>query len=113
MDKDFQLRKGQPDFMIMVISLLLLGIGLVMIYSSSQIAAYDKFNDSSFFFKRQVVWAIAGIIAMIMVMNIPYTVYKKLTPFDYTYPVYLDGSGSYRIGIYCEWSTALVGFRVY
>ncbi|WP_025028291.1 putative lipid II flippase FtsW [Caldalkalibacillus mannanilyticus] len=80
MDKDFQLRKGQPDFMIMVISLLLLGIGLVMIYSSSQIAAYDKFNDSSFFFKRQVVWAIAGIIAMIMVMNIPYTVYKKLTP---------------------------------
>lgn len=80
MDKDFQLRKGQPDFVIMVISLLLLGIGLVMIYSSSQIAAYDKFNDSSFFFKRQVVWAIAGIIAMIMVMNIPYTVYKKLTP---------------------------------
>jgi len=80
MENEIQLRKGQPDFIIMILSLLLIGIGLVMVYSSSQIVAYIKFNDSAFFLKRQLVWAIIGIIAMIVVMNIPFKIYRRLLP---------------------------------
>jgi cell division protein FtsW len=73
-----QHRKGQPDFILMILTFLLLGIGLVMIYSASQIEAYLLYGDSAYFLKRQVVWACLGIFFMFVVMNIPYRAYKKL-----------------------------------
>jgi cell division protein FtsW len=75
-----QHRKGQPDFILMILTFLLLGIGLVMIYSASQILAYMEYDDSAYFLKRQIVWACIGIFAMFVVMNIPYRAYKKLVP---------------------------------
>lgn len=76
-----QLKRRQPDFMIMILTLTLLGIGLVMIYSSSQIFAYMRYDDSAFFLKRQLVWAVGGVFAMFFVMNVPYWYYKKMVPF--------------------------------
>jgi cell division protein FtsW len=75
-----QLRKGQPDFILLILTFILVGTGLVMIYSSSQIFAYmdPRYADSAYFLKRQVVWATLGIFLMVVTMNIPYRVYKKL-----------------------------------
>jgi cell division protein FtsW len=81
MKDNIQLRKGQPDFFIMIISLMLMGIGLVMIYSSSQVTAYLNYNDSAYFLKRQIVWAVVGTVLMILTMNIRFQAYKKLIPF--------------------------------
>lgn len=73
-----QHRRGQPDFTLLILTFLLVGTGLVMIYSSSQIFAYLRYDDSAYFLKRQAVFAIAGIVTLIIVMNIPYRIYKKL-----------------------------------
>lgn len=79
--EELRLGKGQPDFVIMMITLILLGIGLVMIYSASQIYAYMNYDgDSAYFLKRQAVWAVGGLMMMFLFMNIPYTLYKKLVP---------------------------------
>lgn len=72
--------RGQPDFIIMIIVFLLLGIGLVMVYSSSQVTAYLTYGDSSHYFRRQLIWASAGLILLYITMNIPYAKYQKVLP---------------------------------
>ncbi|ANE47453.1 stage V sporulation protein E [Paenibacillus swuensis] len=74
-------RKGSPDFLLLILTLLLVGFGLVMVFSaSSAIALTDaRFNnDALYFTKKQAVWIGLGIFVMLVVMNIPYASFKKL-----------------------------------
>lgn len=48
-----------------------------MVYSASAIWADYKFDDSFFYAKRQLLFASAGIVAMIFIMNVPYLTWKK------------------------------------
>jgi cell division protein FtsW len=52
--------------------LLLVGFGLVMVYSASAIMAQDKLGDSFYFLKRQAVAAALGLFAMIVAMKVGY-----------------------------------------
>ncbi|REE88652.1 cell division protein FtsW [Paenibacillus taihuensis] len=72
--------RGRPDFLLLVLTLLLVGFGLVMVFSaSSNTAVISKSSnfDALYFTKRQLMWAVMGIVSMFVVMNIPYTVFKK------------------------------------
>jgi cell division protein FtsW len=53
-------------------TLALVGIGLVMVFSSSAVTANVQYNDAYHFFKKQLLWALVSIIAMIVVMKINY-----------------------------------------
>jgi cell division protein FtsW len=48
---------------------LLLGIGAVMVYSSSSVIALTTYNDASYFMKRQVLWMVLGLAAMLVTMR--------------------------------------------
>ncbi|MBS1153678.1 MAG: ftsW [Myxococcaceae bacterium] len=52
--------------------LLLVGMGLVMVYSASAITALDKMGDSFYFLKRQAIAAGLGLIAMGVAMKMGY-----------------------------------------
>ena len=69
--------KKAPDFLIIFVVITLLTIGLVMILSASSIRSYNLYGDSYHLFKHQLVWAIIGIIAMFIFMNIDYHFYKR------------------------------------
>lgn len=74
-------KRGTPDFQLLILTLLLVGFGLVMVFSSSSnIAVVSKnFNyDSMFFVKKQLVFAVLGVASMFIAMNIPFQKYKKL-----------------------------------
>ncbi|MCT2538058.1 stage V sporulation protein E [Aquibacillus koreensis] len=68
--------KNKPDMLLTIAIFSLLIIGVVMVYSASAIWADYKFNDTFYFAKRQLLFATLGIIAMIVVMNIPYLTWK-------------------------------------
>ena len=51
-----------------VIILTLLMMGVVMIYSSSAIYAYEKFGDSTFFLKRHLLFLLIGFVLMFYAM---------------------------------------------
>lgn len=72
------IRPQSPDFILFFTIIALLGIGVVMVYSSSAVSAYVNFDDSYYFLKRQIIWATLGILAMLFTMNIDYHVWKKL-----------------------------------
>jgi cell division protein FtsW len=71
-------RKKSPDILLFAATVVLLGIGIIMVYSASQVTAYEKLDDTFYYLKKQVVWAIIGLLAMISVMKIDYWKYKKL-----------------------------------
>jgi cell division protein FtsW len=69
--------RKNPDLLIIVSTLLLLGIGIVMIYSASAVLA-QKYGDPFYFAKRQLLWAFAGLVMMYLMMNVDY---RKLKPY--------------------------------
>lgn len=69
-------KKSNPDFILIVVTLMLLSIGLIMVYSASAIWAAYKFDDSLFFVKRQMLFAGVGVFAMFFIMNINYWTWR-------------------------------------
>jgi cell division protein FtsW len=72
--------KRAPDFVLFLSILMLLGMGLVMVFSSSAYYAGDPegpFHDPFYFFKKQFLWALLGLSAMFVMMNFEYTRLKK------------------------------------
>jgi cell division protein FtsW len=66
------------DHALVISALVLVGIGIVMIYSSSSIMAQERFNDSFHFLKRQGSFVCIGILIMFVAMNIPYRYWKNM-----------------------------------
>ena len=50
--------------------LLLAGFGLVQVYSASYIFSIEKYNDGLFFFKKQVLFFIIGLLALLFIATI-------------------------------------------
>ena len=60
-------------------TLLLVFIGLVMVFSASAVMAGERFGSPYTFLIRQLIWAVAGVAAMVVCMNIDYRKYKNQT----------------------------------
>lgn len=71
------------DFGMFVIIILLLCIGLVMVSSASSYYALSTWGNSNYLLTRQLVFAIAGIVAMIIISRIDYKIYKKWSYLGY------------------------------
>lgn len=72
--------KRAPDSWLFFTVIALVAIGVVMVYSASAIIAHDRYGDSTFFFKRQVLWAALGMVALVITQRIHYTRLRRLTP---------------------------------
>ncbi|MBW2276782.1 MAG: putative lipid II flippase FtsW [Deltaproteobacteria bacterium] len=58
--------------------LLLVAFGLVMVYSASAVMAAQRLHQPAYFLIRQVIYASAGIIVMLVVSRIDYHFYRKV-----------------------------------
>ena len=67
-----------PDYVLFSAVLGLLGIGIVMVYSSSAVSAQVNFDDSYYFLKRQLLWVALGLVILFVTMNIDYHVWRSL-----------------------------------
>jgi cell division protein FtsW len=54
------------------VTTILVFIGLVMIFSASAVMAKERFGSAYEFLIKQLVWAVAGLIAMIIAMKVDY-----------------------------------------
>lgn len=70
-------KKGLPDMILVFTVISLLIIGLVMVYSASHIWAEYKYGDALFFVKRQLLFAVVGVVLMLVIAYIPYTFWRK------------------------------------
>ena len=63
---------------LLITVLILLGVGLVMVYSASAVYADQKLGQSAYFLKRHILHCLAGLIGMAGVMSIPRSKLKQL-----------------------------------
>ena len=60
-----------------VITVLLISIGIVMIYSSSAVYAYERFGESFYFLERHLLYLTIGFFATLAVMGVDYRTIRK------------------------------------
>jgi cell division protein FtsW len=70
------LHRKRADVAITITVVALVLFGIVMIYSASVIVGY-QLNDPQLFFKRQIMSAVIGMIALIVAANIDYRIWQK------------------------------------
>ena len=66
------------------VTLILLGIGLVMVYSASiAIAEAEKAvgNNSSYYLTRQAIFIVISLFAAVVAFNIPISLWQKFAPY--------------------------------
>jgi cell division protein FtsW len=69
-------KRVSVDSWLFTVTLLLIFIGLVMVFSASAVMAKERYGSAYFFLLRQLGWAAAGIVAMVLAMKIDYRKYK-------------------------------------
>jgi len=69
-------KRVSVDGWMFTVTLLLVFVGLVMVFSASAVMAKERYGSAYFFLLRQMGWAVVGIIAMVVAMKVDYRRYK-------------------------------------
>jgi len=68
-----------PDLNLFGVTVALVIFGLVMIFSSSAIFASQTYNNSWYFFEKQILWSVVGFICMFLMMKTDYHQIQKFS----------------------------------
>ena len=69
------------DFTLLIVLLILLAIGLIMVLSASSPKSLSDYGTSYHFFLRQLIFALLGLGAMMVISKIDYRFYQKFYKF--------------------------------
>lgn len=58
-------------------TLVLVVVGLVMVFSASAVVAQERYHSPYVYVGRQALWAIAGVLAMLVLMHVDVNAYKS------------------------------------
>jgi cell division protein FtsW len=58
-------------------TLLLVVAGLVMVFSASAVVAQERYNSPYTFVGKQALWALAGVLVMLILMHVDYAAYNS------------------------------------
>ncbi|WP_069804421.1 putative lipid II flippase FtsW [Thermogemmatispora onikobensis] len=70
---------GKIDHWLLIVVLALLCLGLVMVYSASSFISASLYGDASYIFQRELLWAVLGVIAMLVTMHIDYRLWRRFS----------------------------------
>jgi cell division protein FtsW len=69
-------KRVSVDGWLFTVTLLLIFVGLVMVFSASAVMAKERYGSGYFFLLRQLGWATGGIVVMVLAMKLDYRRYK-------------------------------------
>jgi cell division protein FtsW len=70
-------KRVSVDRWLFTVTMLLVFVGLVMVFSASAVMARERFGSPYAFLSKQLIWASAGIVAMLAAMRVDYRRYKN------------------------------------
>ena len=76
-----QLARGPVDLPFLMLVLMLTGIGVVMVFSASFATAFYVNDNPTYYFMRQLLFAVAGIAIMYVTSRINYQSYRWMSVF--------------------------------
>jgi cell division protein FtsW len=69
-------KRVSVDRWLFTVTMLLVFVGLVMVFSASAVMARERFGSPYAFLLKQLIWAAAGLVAMVVAMRVDYRRYK-------------------------------------
>ena len=69
--------RGEPDYILLGAVLALLVVGGVMVLSASASEALAQHQSPYYFFERQMLWILLGLVALVLVGRFPYWKWSK------------------------------------
>ena len=69
-------KRVSVDRWLFTVTMLLVFVGLVMVFSASAVMARERFGSPYAFLSKQLIWAVAGLVAMVVTMRVDYRRYK-------------------------------------
>jgi len=69
-------KRVSVDGRLFTVTLILVFLGLVMVFSASAVIAKERYGSGYYFLLRQLGWAAGGILAMVVAMKVDYRRYK-------------------------------------
>jgi cell division protein FtsW len=70
-------KRVSVDRWLFAVTMLLVFVGLVMVFSASAVMARERFGSPYAFLSKQLIWAGAGLAAMVVAMRVDYRRYKN------------------------------------
>lgn len=70
---------GKIDSWLLIIVLVLVCIGLVAVYSAGSFIGAHDYGDPSYFFQRQLLWALLGGVVLFVTMRIDYRFWRRVS----------------------------------
>ncbi len=71
--------RGHVDYVLLGAVGLLLVIGAQMVYSSSVVIAHNEFGDETYFFTRQLLWIVVGLVGLGIAASIDYHRWQSIS----------------------------------
>src|SRR3989338_1657964 len=81
-DDEQIIRRVHFDYVLLIVTVILVMIGIIMVYSSSATLAHERVGDEYYYLKKEIIFAVIGFVLLIAATKIPYHWWKKLV-----YPV--------------------------
>ena len=75
-----RVQRTSPDFVLIGVLILLIGLGLSMLYSASYYRAEVLYGEPEQFFRRQVMWIGLGAVAAVIAMQVPISLVRRGIP---------------------------------
>jgi cell division protein FtsW len=72
--------KSRPAVLLLGLTLLLVLFGLIMVASASVVDSYKETENAAGVFMRQALYALAGLLVLIVLSNLKMSVYRRLAP---------------------------------
>jgi cell division protein FtsW len=69
-------KRVSVDRWLFTVTMLLVFVGLVMVFSASAVMARERFGSPYAFLLKQLIWAAAGLVAMVITMRLDYRRYQ-------------------------------------
>src|SRR5580693_6853510 len=70
-------KRVSVDRWLFTVTMLLVFVGLVMVFSASAVMARERFGSPYAFLLKQLIWAAVGLVAMVVAMRVDYRRYKN------------------------------------
>jgi len=70
----------QPDYTLIIVMIMIVGVGLILLWSASAVISYQKFQDSYYYLKHQILFGlIPGVILLFLCSKINYNFFRKIS----------------------------------
>jgi cell division protein FtsW len=79
--KEEQLARGPMDLPFLMLTMMLLGFGLVMVLSASSASSYYESGNAVYYFLRQTIFASGGVAILFVVSRINYQQLRWMSVF--------------------------------